>query len=288
MNTVTHANLATKINDAHRAALQAAQDALVAAREAGRLLMEVKAGLGHGEWGAWLEANVEFSARSAQGYMRIAERWEELNPQRVAHLSLRGALALLSAPKEEGEAKVDEPTSAPGWLPPPGQMAIGTAPGFDLWIVPDAENDGFYFYSLLKGSEVVGGASSLHGDYLSIAVDGLDGFPLHVAEWRPSLLLVRGPGGRVAAPEGVVGWTYNELLFGSHGDYIQRHVLGRTLLRMERAIERGRDAAPVVRGALSEIKEHKLYRETHGTFEGYLADRWPDVEPLLDAIEGRA
>lgn len=42
----------------------------------------------------------------------------------------------------------------------------------------------------------------------------------------------------------------------------------------ELVIERGRKAFVEVGAALMEVRERELYRETHGTFEAYCADRW--------------
>jgi hypothetical protein len=53
---------------------------------AGELLIEAKAQVQHGQWLPWLEANFPGSARSPQGYMRLAENAEDA--QRVAHLGI--------------------------------------------------------------------------------------------------------------------------------------------------------------------------------------------------------
>jgi aspartate aminotransferase-like enzyme len=70
-----------------------------AAIKTGKLLAEAKKAVPHGQWLPWLKQNCALSARSAQGYMRLAERFGHLPPekaQRVAHMSLRNALARLS------------------------------------------------------------------------------------------------------------------------------------------------------------------------------------------------
>lgn len=46
------------------------------------------------------------------------------------------------------------------------------------------------------------------------------------------------------------------------------------LARCEQAIEAGLTAFVEVGTALTEIRDRRLYREQHGTFESYLADRW--------------
>jgi hypothetical protein len=73
------------------------QSAIAHAVRAGELLIEAKGQLKHGEWLPWLAANFPGSARSAQGYMRLAEHAEDA--QRVAHLGIKGALKQLAAPK---------------------------------------------------------------------------------------------------------------------------------------------------------------------------------------------
>lgn len=75
------------------------QSAVQHAIQAGELLTEAKAQVKHGEWLPWLGANFPASTRTAQGYMRLAERAEDA--QRLAHLGVGGALKELAAPKED-------------------------------------------------------------------------------------------------------------------------------------------------------------------------------------------
>src|SRR5215212_6878133 len=78
-------------------AFEAVRQAVAYAIEAGRMLEEAKAGLKHGEWLGWLEANFEGSQQTASIYMRFAKRQAELNYQRVGNLSLRSAMIALEA-----------------------------------------------------------------------------------------------------------------------------------------------------------------------------------------------
>ncbi len=96
-------SLAPSIVLAHLDVERHARGALEAARRAGELLLRAKAGIEHGQWLPWLAANVPgLSARTAQGYMRIAARWPELEKRNaVAHVPLREALALLAEPPRE-------------------------------------------------------------------------------------------------------------------------------------------------------------------------------------------
>jgi hypothetical protein len=95
--------LAERINAEHRACRMAALDALEHALAAGDLLLYAKAEHKHGTWLAWLEANFEGSARTAQVYMRLSRDrivLEGAKAQSAAHLSIAGALeALVEPPK---------------------------------------------------------------------------------------------------------------------------------------------------------------------------------------------
>lgn len=98
------ANIAARINAAR---------AIERAIEAGDLLLRVKAALPHGAWLPWLsEYCPGISPRTAQGYMRVAR---DLPPEmrNAAHLTLAGALRLLSSPGPD-----DKPTPDPieTWL----------------------------------------------------------------------------------------------------------------------------------------------------------------------------
>ena len=123
------ADYAAVINDEHRAAFQSAQTAIEHARVAGEHLIKAKAALNHGEFGKWLAANVECSERTAQGYMRVATNWTQVESKSatVADLTLRGALDALSKPKLESPKtapRANLPKSAePADMPAPKPVA---------------------------------------------------------------------------------------------------------------------------------------------------------------------
>ena len=99
-------DLARCINYEHALALDTARSALEHARKAGTLLLAAKAQVPHGSWLPWLAEHCDVAPRVAQGYMRLADRWPELeaNTKRASHLPLRDALALLSSPRAPIEA----------------------------------------------------------------------------------------------------------------------------------------------------------------------------------------
>jgi hypothetical protein len=70
------------------------------AQAAGGLLLEAMAGVMHGTWLPWLQENFDGSARMAQVYMQLARDrfFLAVNTQRVAHLSMRGAVQVLVEP----------------------------------------------------------------------------------------------------------------------------------------------------------------------------------------------
>jgi hypothetical protein len=91
--------LAAEIEQEHQAAHRAGLTMIEHAKRCGDLLIKAKAEVGHGEWLPWLDANVSFCQRTAQGYMKLARelpRLDSTNAQRVADLSLRDALAALA------------------------------------------------------------------------------------------------------------------------------------------------------------------------------------------------
>jgi len=94
--------LAERINKEHRQVETAVGRALGHARRAGKLLVEAKGKVRHGEWLPWLEANFEGTERVAQMYMRVHSRWDEIeaNTKSVSDLTLSGALRSIGAPVE--------------------------------------------------------------------------------------------------------------------------------------------------------------------------------------------
>lgn len=99
-------SLADEINAQHRAVEAAVSSSLDHAIRAGELLIEAKSELPHGSWLAWLDENFEGSERTAQVYMVLAKRRDEIDGEirnAVADLGLRAAVA--SLPKASRAAK---------------------------------------------------------------------------------------------------------------------------------------------------------------------------------------
>lgn len=81
---------------------------LIYAIEVGRRLVEAKAMLQHGEWGAWLKDKVEFSKSTANNLMNIYEEYGNSNFQALGNLNYTKAVMLLAVPEEEREEFVQE------------------------------------------------------------------------------------------------------------------------------------------------------------------------------------
>jgi len=90
--------LAADANREHAHCKAAFSDAVEHALAAGRLLLEAKVAVAHGEWLPWIEQNFDGGTRTAQGYMRLAR--DSANAQRLAHLGIAGALRELSATRD--------------------------------------------------------------------------------------------------------------------------------------------------------------------------------------------
>ena len=100
--------LAKRINEEHAECERALKDGLQHAVEAGKLLIEAKKQCEHGKWLPWIKESCEFSARTAQGYMRVSNKLlDDGNAQRVAHLSFRQVMVELSESAVGDEVSAD-------------------------------------------------------------------------------------------------------------------------------------------------------------------------------------
>ena len=93
--------------------------------EIGRRLVEAKSMVEHGQWGEWLEKQIDYSPRTAQNLMKIFVEYgadqlplfgDNAKTQALADLTYTQAVALLGVPAEDrekfiAENKVDEMTT---------------------------------------------------------------------------------------------------------------------------------------------------------------------------------
>jgi hypothetical protein len=99
------ADLATRINAAHKAVSAYMRRGLREAIQTGHLLLEAKARLKHGQWLPWLHKHCDVPERTCHVYMRLAEHEAEIgNVADITDFTVRGAIALI--------AKADEPAES--------------------------------------------------------------------------------------------------------------------------------------------------------------------------------
>ena len=93
------AELALHINLATKHAEASARSAVQFALEAGNLLNRAKAMTERGQWESWLTQHCDVAPRTAQAYMRLANKLphlSEADAQRVADLPLRDAIKAIA------------------------------------------------------------------------------------------------------------------------------------------------------------------------------------------------
>jgi hypothetical protein len=115
--------------------------AIFHAIECGAALIEAKALCKHGEWGVWLRNNCSVSERTTQVYMKLANEYpllEDSNTQRVADLSIREAVKLLSTPK-------DATCSHHDWLPKGESLLFCYFESLESLFIQESAYSGFYY-----------------------------------------------------------------------------------------------------------------------------------------------
>jgi DUF3102 family protein len=91
------ADLAARIKAEHEAVIASLKGSVQHAIAAGELF-EAKQQLKHGQWLPWLTEHCQVTERTAQRYMRLARNKDKCDS--VSDLSLNGALALLTVPRD--------------------------------------------------------------------------------------------------------------------------------------------------------------------------------------------
>ncbi|MFM7294032.1 MAG: DUF3102 domain-containing protein, partial [Burkholderiales bacterium] len=152
---------AEAIKHHHGLATKMADKAVHHAREAGRHLLEVKAALGHGQFGAWRRENLRVSVRQTQRYMAAA-------------LGKPTPLRALAS-ESDTVLQVAEPTSpeppehlkhwfSPYWQPAPGHWHFAqTDEHGTVWVVADRSDSGLFHVSRIyevNGESLYDGSKS--------------------------------------------------------------------------------------------------------------------------------
>jgi hypothetical protein len=106
------AALAEQINVLHKSVGVMMRKSLTAARKCGELLIQAKSQVPHGQWLPWLESNFSATRKIAAAYMRIADRWDEIEGD-VTEGYICGtteAISLLTSPRQSDDVRAsDEP-----------------------------------------------------------------------------------------------------------------------------------------------------------------------------------
>jgi len=143
------ANIASEINEHHAIAMAKAGEAIHHAKEAGRLLLEVKAALPHGEFGKWLEQNITVSVRQAQRYIAVAEGKQI--PIRALTSKYDTVSHLTEAATSQIPEELREWLSEPVFSPTVGYWYCVATEGAAYWLVPSLDHPDHFHISKLQG-----------------------------------------------------------------------------------------------------------------------------------------
>ncbi len=115
VESISGAKLVEVIHAEHEAAIHKARDAIEHARRCGEMLIKVKSSLKHGGWLPWLNANITFSESTAQRYMQVASRWDDLQQKSrtVRDLTMQGAIRALCVAPTKKTRRRKSTTKAP-------------------------------------------------------------------------------------------------------------------------------------------------------------------------------
>lgn len=260
--------LAEEINREHEAAEKAINESLLHARRCGQLLIEAKGACEHGEWMGWVKGNFRGSQRTANKYMQLAERWQEIeanSPQR-ANLSINEALALVAEPRDtddpdpeddasEGVSATGGAGSAAPWIPPTGtRLAVGVVrlPAgvrTRAWVVRTEKDGDLFLVNVSTWREDEEGSGVWEGGHKPLTAAGVRAlldelnFPVAAAEWE-------------------------------HFDARPGPELIHRASVAEAALAEGVADVFVASQALREIRDRKLYRDSYETFDDYVRAEW--------------
>lgn len=173
------------------------------------MLLEAKELCGHGNFCSWLEDNFDGSERIAQVYMRLYSKRAvlEAKAQRVADLTVRGAVALL-------QEKKPDPPEWNALIPPKGAATLATSPNGDYVAIHLSTHPGFYYVNHYRwGAHGEGGLQEgtnkpIRQDSIGLMLDH-SGF-----DWRDAEIVV------MADDDGP--HSYNHWFYPSEDEYIRQ------------------------------------------------------------------
>lgn len=138
---------ATEINRLHAQAHASAESAVDSAKAAGKLLIEAKASMKHGEFLPWIVANTSVSTRQAQRYMAAAlgkfGNVRDVFPKSDMMSHLPPAPPRTSLGIWDGDR----------WVPEPGYLYCFSADNGTYWVAP-AQGGGTHVSRLYSGDRM--------------------------------------------------------------------------------------------------------------------------------------
>lgn len=114
-DAVTLESIAAKITEAIKESEWLTKQSVLKGKEAGELLIQAKQQVKHGQWKHWVESNTGISIKTAQGYMKLAKQWSDIESwAQVSGFNLYGSAMhkVLACWKESKCYKHDEMESA--------------------------------------------------------------------------------------------------------------------------------------------------------------------------------
>ena len=102
MSSAVDTTLATQINEALAESNRLAESAVMEAARAGKLMIEAKKQVPHGQWSQWIQENCHMTDRNARRYMQLARELPKLGDNRraeVMSLPIREAVQAIAQSK---------------------------------------------------------------------------------------------------------------------------------------------------------------------------------------------
>lgn len=295
--------LASEINSEHENCNIAILDGLQHAIKAGELLLQAKELVNHGEWLPWLKSNVSFSERTAQNYMRVFQRKNEIleKSATVADLSYKAAINLLAEPKFP-EYEIHEL----GKIFPFDEVTVnrivsnmqewGYWKEYPITLYEGKILDGKLRYEAARRSGVIPIFEEYNGHQPLEFIKSRNLYRKHLTQDQIAALYVLKEQYIQKAAKATKE-ALTEIEQKIHHDEFSLSELVEIInkadgLRNEwseftlNAEHKAGEAINTYK-ALKEIKDKKLYRETHETFKDYCQDKWgiENIDNLLNVFD---
>lgn len=171
----------TEINRLHQLAIKTAKEAVEHAKQAGELLMKVKAQLRYGQFIQWIDENLTVSARQAQRYMAVAQgkpipvRELTAKYDTVSQVPRNDTVSHLSNvfSSEEIDRLVDG-TWVAKWKPQSGHWYTTMTDNGAFWVVPDLKRPDQFHVSRLYSDDIEDDESLFSGTRWAESADRVE------------------------------------------------------------------------------------------------------------------